>query len=129
MVRFFNPEATAKPASNYSQAAECSAAARRLVIAGQIGQAPDGTIVEGYAAQAEQAWRNIIATLAEAGMGVRDIVRVVAYDVAPGDVATYRAIRDQILDGHAPACTYVIVAGLASPAFLTEIEVEAVKED
>jgi 2-iminobutanoate/2-iminopropanoate deaminase len=37
----------------------------------------------------------------------------------------YRQIRDRMLQGHAPASTYVIVAGLASPDFLTEIEIEA----
>jgi 2-iminobutanoate/2-iminopropanoate deaminase len=30
-----------------------------------------------------------------------------------------------MLQGHAPASTYVIVAGLAHPDLLTEIEVEA----
>jgi enamine deaminase RidA (YjgF/YER057c/UK114 family) len=31
-----------------------------------------------------------------------------------------------MLEGHAPAATYLVVAGLASPEMLVEIEAEAV---
>jgi 2-iminobutanoate/2-iminopropanoate deaminase len=58
-------------------------------------------------------------------MKLSDITAIRVYDVAPGNVSAYRQIRDRMLQGHAPASTYVIVAGLASPDFLTEIEVEA----
>lgn len=129
MVRFFNPDNAPRPASNYSQVAEIRANHRRLVISGQVGQAPDGTIGEGYEAQALQAWENILAALGAAGMDASDIVKVTVFDVAPGNVAAYRAIRDRVLAGHAPACTYVIVSGLANPAFLTEIEAEAAREE
>jgi 2-iminobutanoate/2-iminopropanoate deaminase len=126
MARFFNPDGVPKPASNYSQAVEVPAGARRLIISGQIGVSADGVIADGYDAQAEQAWKNILAILADAGMTAANLVRIIVYDVAPGNVAAYRAIRDRMLAGHAPASTYVVVAGLASPAFLTEIEAEAV---
>ena len=82
-------------------------------------------MLEGYRAQAEQAWRNALAGLAACDMQTTDIVAIRVYDVAPGDVAAYREIRDRMLDGHAPASTYVIVAGLAHPDLLTEIEIEA----
>jgi 2-iminobutanoate/2-iminopropanoate deaminase len=115
-----------KPGSAYAQAVLHDAGAKRLVIAGQVGMAADGTVLEGYEAQAAQAWANIMALLAAAGMGIEHIVSLRAYDVAPGHVALYRAARDAALGGHLVACTYIVVAGLASPAFLTEIEVEAV---
>lgn len=128
MARFFNPDSAPKPASNYSQAVEVPANARRLIISGQIGVNSDGKVAEGYEAQAERAWANILAILADAGMTAGNLVRIIVYDVAPGNVSAYRAIRDRMLDGHAPASTYVVVAGLASPAYLTEIEAEAVAE-
>lgn len=128
MARFFNPDGAPKPASNYSQAVELPAGARRLIISGQVGVGADGKMAEGYEAQAQQAWANILAILADAGMTAANLVRIVVYDVAPGNVAAYRAVRDRMLGGHAPAATYVVVAGLASPAFLTEIEAEAVAE-
>ena len=61
-------------------------------------------------------------------MQITDIVAIRVYDVAPGDVSAYREIRDQLLEGHARASTYVIVAGLAHPDLLTEIEIEAFRE-
>lgn len=128
MPRFLNPANMPKPASNYVQAVEMTAPGRRLVVSGQIGVTPDGDMLEGYEAQAGQAWRNALAALEAAGMEIADIVAIRVYDVAPGDVAAYRQIRDRMLAGHAPASTYVIVAGLAHPALLTEIEIEAFRE-
>ncbi len=46
----------------------------------------------------------------------------------PASVGLFRAVRDRRLLGHAPACTYIEVSGLASPAFLMELEGEAVQE-
>lgn len=125
MPRFFNPDSMPKPASNYVQAVEMDTPGRRLVISGQIGVTPGGQMLEGYRAQAEQAWRNGLAAVAACNMQISDIVAIRVYDVAPGDVSVYRELRDQFLQGHAPASTYVIVAGLAHPDLLTEIEIEA----
>jgi 2-iminobutanoate/2-iminopropanoate deaminase len=126
MRRALNPSMVAKPASLYAQAIEHDANAKRLVISGQVGVRPDGSMCEGYEEQAEQIWINIAAILTAADMTFQNIVAIRVYDVAPGNVQTYRKIRDRVLAGHLVAATYVIVAGLASPAFLTEIEVEAV---
>ena len=128
MPRFFNPETMPKPASNYVQAVEMMAPGRRLVLSGQIGVTAKGEMLDGYRAQAEQAWRNALAGLAACNMQITDIVAIRVYDVVPGDVSAYREFRDHFLEGHAPASTYVIVAGLAHPDLLTEIEIEAFSE-
>lgn len=128
MPRFFNPDTMPKPASNYVQAVEMVSPGRRLIISGQIGVTPDGQMLAGYRAQAEQAWHNALAGLEAASMQITDIVAIRVYDVAPGDVGAYRELRDQYLQGHTPASTYVIVAGLAHPDLLTEIEIEAFSE-
>lgn len=125
MKKFLNPDTMPKPASNYVQMVETTGSGRRLILSGQIGITPDGKVCEGYEAQAEQAWRNAIAGLEAASMNIPDITAIRVYDVVPGNVTAYREVRDRMLQGHAPVSTYVIVAGLASPDFLTEIEVEA----
>ena len=128
MPRFLNPSTVIAPASRYSQAVEHRLGGRRLVISGQLGLRPDGTLAEGLEAQMEVAWDNLVAILRDAGMGVNDLVKVTVYVTVPGSVGPFRTIRDAKLAGHAPACTYLEIAGLARPEFLVEIEGEAVKE-
>jgi len=129
MPRFFNPPTIVAPASRYSQGAICAASARRLIVSGQIGVRPDGSVAEGLEAQMEVAWDNLEAVLAGAGMTVHDLVKITGFCVPPGSVGPFRTIRDARLKGHAPACTYLEGVALASPAFLFEIEAEAVRED
>jgi enamine deaminase RidA (YjgF/YER057c/UK114 family) len=129
MPRFFNPRRIALPASLYSHGVVHSARARRLVISGQIGARLDGTIAETLEEQMEVAWDNLIEVLGEGGMTVADLVKVVTYVTVPGSVALARQIRQKKLGQHAPATTYLEVAGLATPEFLFEVEGEAVSED
>ena len=98
------------------------------MISGQIGMRPDGSLAEGLEAQMEVAWGNLIAILHDAGMTVNDLVKVTVYVTVPGSVGPFRTVRDRKLAGHAPACTYLEIAGLARPDFLTEIEGEAVQD-
>jgi 2-iminobutanoate/2-iminopropanoate deaminase len=128
MPRFFNPPTVIAPASRYSQAAEHGTGGRRLVISGQLGIRPDGSLAEGLEAQMEVAWDNLIAILHHAGMSVNDLVKATVFVTVPGSVGPYREVRDRKLSGHAPACTYLEIAGLARPEFLAEIEGEAVKD-
>jgi enamine deaminase RidA (YjgF/YER057c/UK114 family) len=43
-------------------------------------------VPKGIEAQAEACWRNIIATLSDAGMGIGDLVKITTYLVRPEDV-------------------------------------------
>jgi enamine deaminase RidA (YjgF/YER057c/UK114 family) len=104
------------------------AAARRLIVAGQVGLMPDGSLAEGFEAQMERCWLNLFAVLEAAGMTKRDLVKYTVFVTRPDVTAAYRKMRDRMLEGHAPPATYVVVAGLASPALLVEIEGEAVAE-
>ena len=128
MPRFFNPAAVAAPASNYSHGVEHAAGARRLLVSGQVGVRPDGSLADGFEAQAAVAFDNLLAVVAEAGMAASDLVKITAFATEPGQVAAFRTVRDRKLGGHAPAATFLEVAGLARPDYLVEIEAEAVKE-
>ena len=79
MLKPINPPSIASPFSHYSQAVEASAGLRWLHISGQVGVRPDGTIEQGFPAQAERAWDNVLSILATAGMGPADLVKVNIY--------------------------------------------------
>ena len=117
-----NPAAVAPPFSAYSHAVEVPPDARWLHLSGQVGVRPDGSIPAEPGAQMEQAWHNVLAVINAAGMGPEDLVKVTAYLTRPEDTGLYREVRDTLLDGAQPASTLVIVAGLAHPDWLVEIE-------
>lgn len=127
-IRRWNPEGIAAPASRYAHAVLVEGAARWLHLAGQVGTYPDGRVADGLAAQLDACFANVDAGLAAAGMTRGDLVKVTVYltEATPEAVATYRARRDAwIGDGPLPAATLLIVAGLASPAFLAEVDAHA----
>lgn len=127
-MQLINPATIAKPASNYAQGVVHKLTGQRLLISGQVGVAPDGEIVEGLEGQMERAWTNLFGVLLAAGFTKQHLAKITIFVTLPGQAAVFRAMRDLMLDGHVCASTYLEVAGLAHPAFLVEIEAEAVKE-
>lgn len=125
MVRYLNPKSIAAPIGRYSHAVETAPGMRLLHVSGQVGLSADGRLPAGIAEQAENAWRNIEAILAEAGMGIGDLVRVNTFLVDATHVAESRAVRLRHLGEHRPASTLLVVAGLAAPEYLVEIEAVA----
>jgi 2-iminobutanoate/2-iminopropanoate deaminase len=81
------PNTVAEPFGPYSHAVEVPEGCRLLYISGEVGVLRDGTVPQGIEAQAEACWQNIIAILADAGMGVGDLVKITTYLVRPEDVA------------------------------------------
>jgi len=80
---------------------------------------PDGTVPQGIEARAEACWRNIIAILADAGMGVRDLVKITTYLVRPEDVAAAGAARAKHFGDARPGSATIIVKALVRPEWLT----------
>lgn len=124
-MQWVNPDSIAPPFSAYSQGVLTDGPQRWLHVSGQVGIRPDGTLEEGFEAQAEQALANVLAVLAEAGMSKDDIVKLDVFLTRPSDLKAWRAIRDRTLDGHLAASTLLIVAGLASPDWLLEVQAVA----
>lgn len=124
-ITLSNPVGVHKPASNYSHAALVTGPARRLVISGQVGVAPDGSVPEGSVAQMDQALANIGAILAAHGMTPANLVKLNVYLLNLGCIRHWRAQRDAFLGGHAPASTLLLVSALADHRFMVEIEAEA----
>ncbi len=124
-LTFNNPPGVHAPAPSYHHAAVVQGPGRRLVSAGQIGIRPDGTTAPDGPAQIEQALANIMAILAGNGMGPANIVKMTVFLTDAALIPALREKRTAAMQGHAPASTLLIVAGLAAPEFKVEIEVEA----
>jgi 2-iminobutanoate/2-iminopropanoate deaminase len=125
LLKRHNPGAVAPPLARYSHAIEVPAGARWLHLSGQVGVRPDGTLAEGPQAQIEQTWANILALLQAAGMSVHDLVKVTVFLTDPAHIQLQREVRQRVLTGVTPASTLLIVAGLAQPDLLVEIEAVA----
>ena len=108
-----------------------AAEGRQVFVAGQIGwNAAQQFETDDFAAQVEQALRNIVAVVAEAGGGPQHIVRLTWFIV---DKREYLAgIRDvgaayrRVLGRHFPAMTLVQVTALLEDRARVEIEATAV---
>jgi enamine deaminase RidA (YjgF/YER057c/UK114 family) len=125
-VTFSNPPGAPVPQSRYSQAALIEGEGRRLVVSGQVGLRPDGTPVAAPEDQIDQTLTNLGAVLAAHGMAPANIVKMTVFLTDRTLVPHWRRHRDAFLAGHAPTSTLLIVAGLASPDFVVEVEAEAV---
>ena len=120
-----NPSTIAAPLGAYSNGISAPGAGRWLYIAGQIGVRPDGSIATGFVDQAETAWSNLVAILADAGMTAQHLVKVTHYLVRADDLKDYNPIRSRHLDGARPASTLIIAQALARPDWLFEVEAVA----
>ncbi|MBI3711055.1 MAG: RidA family protein, partial [Proteobacteria bacterium] len=127
MLIAHNPPSVAAPAALYVHGMEAPANARWLYISGQVGVAADGRVGRDATEQAEFVWANIVAILKSAGMGVTDIVKLGSYVIDRAHLPALRAVRERVLAGHKPASTLMIVAGLAQPHWLLEVEAYAAK--
>jgi enamine deaminase RidA (YjgF/YER057c/UK114 family) len=120
-----NP-ATVRAPTGYSHAVQISGDYRRVVISGQVGVALDGTVPTSGEAQIAQAFANLRAVLAEVGMGVENVVKTTAFLTDRDLLIPYRQARGAVFPDNHPASTLLFVAGLADPAWMFEIEAEAI---
>ncbi|EHM01561.1 endoribonuclease L-PSP [Acetobacteraceae bacterium AT-5844] len=128
-VRFSNPPGVPAPAGFYSHSALVEGAGKRLIIAGQIGMAPDGTVPEDGPAQMRQALANLGTILAAHGMKPQNVVRVLVLLTDRAMLGEWRQARTVFFGNHEPTSTLMIAAGLADPRFVVEVEAEAVSLD
>jgi enamine deaminase RidA (YjgF/YER057c/UK114 family) len=105
---------------------------RSVFVRGQVGQDLDTAVNVGVgdpAAQAEQAMSNIETLLCEAGARLEHICKITIYLTDPRfRQAVYRTVGRR-LRGVYPVSTGIVVAGLARPEWLVELDVIAVIPD
>ncbi len=121
-----NPAGVYQPVPHYSQVAR---AGNTLYISGQLGMNQAGELVgEGDArAQARQAWSNIVGILAHFGATPRHLVKTNTFITDLANRTPVGEARDEVFPGPPyPPSTLVVIASLAEPRFLVEIEAIAV---
>jgi len=105
---------------------------RTVFLRGQVGQDLDTALSVGIgdaAAQAEQAMANIKQLLCEAGGDLAHICKVTIYLTDPRyREAVYRTVG-RWLKGVHPVSTGIVVAGLARPEWVVEVDAIAVIPD
>lgn len=108
-------------AVGYSHAAK---AGQLVFVAGQVAQDPDGNLVGrgDIEAQAVQVFENLRQVLASAGAGLRDVVKMTTYTTNLGYRQAIRDVRARYYTDDFPPNTFVVVASLASPDYLLEID-------
>ena len=129
MKMVFNPEGLPHHPA-FSQAIAVRDPSETIYVSGQNAVAPDGSIVGGtLREQSVQTLENVEVALSAAGASIDDVVRwtitiVDGQSVEEGYAAfaeRYPAISDP------PTISVQIVAGLADPRYLVEIDAIAVR--
>ena len=125
MLRAITPSSLRAPFARYSHAIEVPEGARLVFCSGQLGIGADEVVPEGAEAQATLIFKAIAVILAEAGMGLGDIVRINAYVTGREHMAGYMKARDAVVRDPPPASTLMIVSGFTREEFKVEVEVVA----
>jgi len=127
MLKIHNPKSVAAPIGTYSHGIEAPPNARWLHVAGQIGVRPDGSVPATLEEQTEVVWQNILAVLADAGMGIGDVVKITSFLTRFENFPKFAQVRAKYLGSHRPASTLLVISSLARPEFLVEVEAIAAK--
>ena len=105
----------------YSHAVEIPANSRVLHVSGQIGRTAEGSVPPSFDAQFRLAIANLNQVLAGAGMSLADLVKLTFFVTDAADLPRLGTIRRELL-AVSPAVTTLVVAGLAAPDLLVEVE-------
>ena len=101
-----------------------------IFIAGQIAQDVEGNLVGrgDIEAQAVQIFENVKAVLASAGATLDDIVKMTTYTTSLAYRPKIAEVRSRYFTTYFPPNTFVVVASLAAPEYLLEIEAVAAQK-
>jgi 2-iminobutanoate/2-iminopropanoate deaminase len=120
-----NPAILPAASGNYTHGVQVDGAQRMVFVSGQVPWGNEhGRVPESFEAQCRMVWRNVLAVLAEASMGVRNLVKVTTY-LSDRQYRTLNSkIREEVLGDHAPALT-IIICDIYAENWLLEIEAVA----
>lgn len=122
---FSNPDDMAPPLGNYTHGAALPPDARILYTAGQVGVGLDNEIPADFRTQAENVWKNLTTILEHNGMTMADVVKINHFITSAENLPAYREVLAKYVAEARPPATMLVVAGLARPALLLEVELVA----
>jgi enamine deaminase RidA (YjgF/YER057c/UK114 family) len=101
-----------------------------VAVSGTAAIGPDGSVVGvGDAAeQARRCFQIIGAALRDAGASLAQVVRTRVYLTRIEDWSKVAQVHGEVFGAIRPACTVVQVSGFIDPAWLVEVEADAVME-
>ena len=131
-IQHINPDGMHKHAA-FTQAVATIGPGKTIYIGGQNAVNTRGEIVgtDDLAAQTIQSMQNVEAVLEASGAGWNQVVKLSIYIVQGNDLLLAFQAAQRFLGKIArpPAVTVLIVAGLANPAFLLEVDAIAFVAD
>ena len=121
-IKHLNPAALhANPA--FSQGTVIPAGSSIVVVGGQNGIGADGQVVgDTVGAQTEQALRNVLAVLADAGATQADVAKLTIHLLEGTDVNEGFAASRKVWGDQPTAITAYFVQALGRPEWLVEID-------
>jgi enamine deaminase RidA (YjgF/YER057c/UK114 family) len=129
-IRKFNTRATYPEQKLDNDLCQTVVAHGRMVfVRGQVGQDLDTAVNVGVGdagAQAEQAMANVKQLLMEAGASLEHVCKITIYLTDPRYREAVYTVIGRWLKGVYPVSTGIVVAGLARPEWLVEVDVIAV---
>jgi enamine deaminase RidA (YjgF/YER057c/UK114 family) len=125
-IERFSP-AELRPSDLYSHVVQ---AGSLLFVAGQVSQDADGHVVGvgDFQTQAAQVFDNLSQALASVGASLRNLVKITIYITDPRFRDPLRDVNRRYLPTDQPTSTLLVVAGLARPEYLIEIDAIAALE-
>jgi 2-iminobutanoate/2-iminopropanoate deaminase len=117
-----NPDTLSKNPA-FSQGVIIKDAASTLYVGGQNGLTADGKLVgEDLESQTEQALKNVIEVIKAAGASQDQVAKLTICVVQGQDIRAAFAASQKVWGSHPTTVTVLVVAGLAVPGALVEIE-------
>lgn len=127
-ISHVNPDSMYKNPA-FSQVVVLEGPAKLVFVGGQNGVLPDGSMAgDDLASQSEQALLNLLEALKAVGAKQENVLKLTIIMVQGGDFAGAYGTAQKIWGSHPTAITGMVVAGLANPKALIEIEAIAAVE-
>lgn len=110
----------------HSQGTLATGVSRMAFVSGQVGVRPDGTRAEGLPHQSVVAMENVQRVLDEGDLNMGHVTKLTVYLTDPAHIGQFVGAAAPFLGRVRPAATLLIVAELAAPGLLVQVEAIAV---